>query len=259
MVGLDLTFEKSRRTSVTFSGGYNLSRFGNQNGANQGLYNAKGTFGSVQFKRRATEHTSFALRLIHHDSTYQLADVFSARTQTESALLSMESRLSPTLTVTLNGGPQYVHPLGQTSAHPGAGEGFYGAGGGSITEEVRKTALTFSAQRSVSDGGGLYATVINTDALFGARRQLVGHWEADLNVGVTRASNLITQAANERTDALLGGIDFRRPLANGSVLHISYATMHEKYGGILPVFFGFDRNQLSIGFDFRLKSIPLSR
>jgi hypothetical protein len=35
--------------------------------------------------------------------------------------------------------------------------------------------------------------------------------------------------------------------------------MHELYKGTLPVFYGFDRNQVSIGFDFRLKTIPLAR
>ena len=259
MVGLDLTFEKTRRTSVTFSGGYNLSKFGNQTAANQSLYNTKGLFGGVEFKRWATEHTSFSFRLLHHDSTYQLGELFGQRTQTESALFSVESRLTPTLTVSLNGGPQYVHTLDQPSAQAGVGQGFYGAAGGSITEEVRKTALTLSVQRSVSDGGGLYASVIDTTGTFGVRRQLVGRWEADLNIGATRASNLVSQNADEKTDVLLGGIDFVRPLRNGSALHISYATMHELYKGTLPVFYGFDRNQVSIVFDFRLKSIPLAR
>jgi len=259
MTGLDLTFEKSRRTSFTFSGGYNLSRFGNQAAASGSLYDSKGVIGSLKFNYRPTDHTSFGVRLLHQDSTYQAGAVFSQRTQTESALFSVESRLTPTLTVTVNGGPQYVHTLGHSSVEAGVGEGFYGAGGGSITEEVRNTALTFSVQRAVSDGGGLYASVISTDATFGVRRRLVGHWEADLHGGAARASNLVSQLANLRTDLLIGGVDFRRPLRNGSVFHISYDTMHELYKGTLPVFYGFDRNQVSIGFDFRLKTIPLAR
>jgi len=258
MAGLDLTFKKSRRTSVTFSGGYNLGRFGNQAGAIESLYNNKGAHGGVKFKYRATEHTSFGFALDHHDSTYQLGGVFGQRTQNESALLSVESRLSPTLIVTVNGGTQYVHTLGQSSVEAGAGHGFYGAGGGSITEEVRNTALTFSVQRNVSDGGGLYASVISTDATFAVRRRLVVHWEVSLRGGADRADNLFSQRANERTDFLTGGIYFTRPLRNGSVFHISYVNMHESYKGTLPAFDGFDRNQVAIGFDFRVKTIPLA-
>jgi hypothetical protein len=141
----------------------------------------------------------------------------------------------------------------------GVAKGFYGSGGGSITKEVRKTALTFSAQRAVSDGGGLYTSVISTSAILGVRRRLVGRWEADLHGGAARADTSLSQLTNEKSDALTGGIDFMRPLRNGSLLHISYATMHELNTSALPVFRGFDRNQVSIGFDYRLKTTPLGR
>jgi hypothetical protein len=213
----------------------------------------------MKFSYRATEHTRFGFGLTHDDYTYQTGGSFSQRTQTESALFSWESRLTPTLTVTVNGGPQYVHTLGQSSVEAGVVDGVHGAAGGSITEELRNTALTFSVQRAVSDGGGLYASVISTAAMFGVRRKLVGHWEAGLHGGVGRERSLTSQVANYKTDFLMGGVDFSRPLRNGSVFRISYDTMHELYKGTLPVFYGFDTNQVSIGFDFRLKTIPLAR
>jgi len=261
VAGLNLTFEKSRRTSITLSAGYNLDRFGNQGGVGQPLYNGKGASGGVTVTYLISEHTGLGFHLLHQDDTYRGGSIFGYedRTQIESGLFFVKSQLSPKLTVTLNGGPQYVHTLGLSSGEAGVAEGFYGAGGGSVTEEVRSTALTFSIQRNVSDGGGLYTSVINTSANLGVRRRFVGRWEADLHGGAARGDTQLSQAATENTDVAIGGIDFRRPVLNGSMLHISYATMHELNKGTLPVFHGFDRNQVSIGFDFRVKAASLGQ
>ncbi len=259
--GLDLTFVKSSRTSVTLSGGYSQRKFGNQTGEAETLYNSDGVSGGLQFQYRVTDHTSFGLLLLHQDTTYQGGEIIGnrQRSQIESAYFSVGSSLSPTVTVNVFGGPQYVRTLGQSSAGSSVPGQFEGAGGGSITKEVGKTALNLALQRSVSDGAGLYTSVINTNATFGVRRRLVGHWEADLHGGATRADASLIQLANERTDALTGAIDFSRPLRGGSVLHISYDTTHQLSKGNLPVSADFDRNVVTIGFDYRLKAISLGR
>jgi hypothetical protein len=43
------------------------------------------------------------------------------------------------------------------------------------------------------------------------------------------------------------------------VFHISYDTFHQLSKGTLPVSANFDRNQVTIGFDCRLKAISLAR
>ena len=258
--GMDLTFVKSRRTSLTLSGGYNQRQFGNQGGAGQALYNSRGVSGGVQFQYRVTDHTTLGLLLNHQDTTYQGSGAFGNRvsTQIESPFLSVESRLSPTVTVTVHGGPQYVRTLGG-SGGAGTTARLQGAGGGNITKEVRKTALTLSFQRSISDSGGLYTSVINTNANFGVRRRLVGRWEANLRGGGARADASLFKLANGSTDALTGGIDISRPVRGGSVFHLSYETTHELSKGTLPIAADFDRNQVTIGFDYRLKTLSLGR
>jgi hypothetical protein len=119
--------------------------------------------------------------------------------------------------------------------------------------------LNLAFQKSVSDSGGLYTSVKNTNATFGVRRQLVGHWEASLQGGAARADSSLFQLANGRTDALIGGIAFSRSLSRGSVFHISYDTTHELSKGTLPISATFDRNQVTIGIDYPLKAIPLGR
>jgi hypothetical protein len=259
--GLNFTYVKSRRTSLTFSGGYNQRKFGSQVVAGQPLYNSRGLSGGFQYQYRVTDHTSFGLLLLHQDTTYKGGEVFGnqQRSQIESTFLSVGSRLSPTVTVTIFGGPQYVRTLGQSSVGNSAGGRFQGSGGGSITKEVRKTALNLSLQRFVSDGGGLYTSVKLTNATFGVRRRLVGRWEANCQGGAARADTSLLQFASGRTDALIGVFGLDRPLSRGSVLHISYDTTHQLSKGTLPISSTFDRNRVTIGIDYRLKAISLGR
>jgi hypothetical protein len=260
MAGLNLTFVKSRRTSLTLSGDYSQLKYGSQI-AGQPLYNGNGLSGGLQFQYRVTEHTSFGIFMLHDDTTYQGGRVFGnrLRCQIESAFLSVGSRLSPTLTVTVFGGPQYLRTIGQISPGTSLTGHFQGSGGGSITKEVRKTALDLSFQRSVSYGAGLYASAINTSATFAVRRRLVGRWEADWHGGAARLDPSLFQSSNGRTDALSGGIDLIRRFSHASVFHISYNTMHQLSRGTLPISSDFDRNQVAVGIDYQFKAFPIGR
>jgi hypothetical protein len=257
--GLDLTYVKSQRTSLTLAGGYSQRKFGSQVEAGQPLYNSRGLSGNLQYQYRITERTTLGLLLLHQDSTYRGGGVFgnNLRSQTESAFASVGSRLFPTVTVTIFGGPQYVRIIGHSAA--GIAGQFQPSGGGSITKEARKTALNLSFQRSVSDGGGLYTSVIYTNATFGVRRQLVGRWEANWQGGAARADTSLFQFASGRTDAVTGLFGFDRPLSRGSVFRISYDTAHQLSKGKLPISAAFDRNRVTVGIDYQLKAISLGR
>ena len=176
--GLDLTFTKSHRTSLTFSVGYNQLKFGSQAGAAGSFYNGNGANVGLEYQYQVTRHTSFGLFVLHEDTTYQGGEVFgsSLRTQTESLFVAVGSRVSPTVSFTLFGGPQFLRVLGASpEATNGLGQ-VEGAGGGSITKEVRKTALNLSVLRSVADSGGVYTSAIDTNIMFGVRRRIIGHW-----------------------------------------------------------------------------------
>ena len=259
--GMNLTFTKSRRTSLTLSGGYTQQKFGSQAVAGQQLYSSMGLSGGLQYQYRVTEHTNFGLLLLHQDSTYSGGEVFGnrLRSQSESAFLSIGSRLSSSVSVTIFGGPQYVRTIGAMAPGAGIAGKFLGAGGGSITKEVHKTALNLSVQRMVSSGGGLYAEVVQTSADFGVRRRLVGQWEAGVHGMGARVDTSLFQGTPGNTESLTGGIDFSRPLRGGSALRISYENMHQLSGGTLPISADFLRNEVTISFDFRLKAIPLGQ
>jgi hypothetical protein len=261
MVGMNLTFEKSARTSLTLSGGYNLQKFGNQTGQNGVLYNDTAFSAGLGYQYRVTEHTHVGLSAFHQDSTYQGGQIFGnrLRSQVESVLLSLGSRLSPAVNVTIFGGPQYIQTLGQATGQASAANGLQGAGGGSLVWSVRQTALSFSAQRAISDGGGLYTAVISTNANVEVRRRLVGHWEAGLHGGITELDTSLFKYGDERTRAVTGGLDVSRPLRSGSSVHISYVRVQQVSKGSLPIAASLNRDQVTIGFDYTLKDIPLGR
>lgn len=259
VTGLEVLFLKSRRTSLRFFGGYVERTFASQTVEGQPLYNSTGVNGGAQFEYMVTEHTTLGVLLLHQDMTYRGGEVFGnqQRSQIESLVFSAGLRLSPTVTVNAYGGPQYFHTLDQSvlgSRVPGS---FEPAGGGSVTKQVRTTALNLAVQRSVSDGGGLYTSVINTSASLGVRHRLLGRWEANwqASAGESDTSLLLV---TDKTKAVFGTITFSRPVG-GTTLRVSYSTAHQLVRGLSPFQPNIDRNLVTIGFDFRLKTIPLGK
>jgi hypothetical protein len=260
VAGLNLTFVKSPRTTITLAASENQIKFGQQ-APGRPMYNGSGMSGGLTYRYGVTEHTSFGILLLHQDFTYQGGEVFGnrVRNQVESAVLSFASRLSPTVNVTVFGGPQYVRTIGLVSALGGHTENFLPSGGGTITKQVRKTAVDLSFQRSVFEAAGLYASTVDTMATLGVRRRLLGRWEADWSFGAIRVDNSLFQNVNGKTDALTGGVGINRPLLRGSVFHISYFTWHQLSTGNLPVSYNLDRNQIAMGVDYQFKALPLGR
>jgi hypothetical protein len=261
--GLYLTFMKSRRTSIILSGAYNQSKYGaSRQYPNLPLYNGTGLSGGLTLQHHVTAHTSLGVLALHQDTTYQGGQILGNRLhiQIESAYISFASLLAPGVKISLFGGPQYVRSVGSTSSAATLSSHFQPSGGGSITKEVRKTALDLTITRSVTDGGGLYSSVVDTRVFFGVRRRLVGLWEARVHADAAREETSLFRFVNGRIEGLIGGVSVSRPLlARGATLRFSYESMHQLNNGVLPSAANFDRNQLAVGFDYQLKGFSLGR
>ena len=259
--GFDLTFVKSRRNSVTLSAGYNFLRYGNQSGGPAALYNSRGMSGGVQYQYRVTDHTTIGVLALHQDNTFTGGVVFGSRLrdQIESGYVSLGSRLSPTLSVMVFGGPQYIRVLGAPAGVSTLNGHFQGAFGGSLTKQARATAFDISFDRSVTDSRGLYTSVINTNVGLGVRRHIIGRWDGNLHANAYRVSAALFQQSTGATNAVTAGIDFTRPVRERSKLRISYDCIHQMSSGNLPYFQSFDRNEVTIGIDFQVKAISLGQ
>jgi hypothetical protein len=263
ITGLYLTFVKSRRTSITLAGGYNRFDYGTaKETSTLPLYNGTGFSGGLTFQHYVTAHTSLGFLLLHQDTVYDGGSILGTRqrSQVESGYLSFASTVSPSVTFTLFGGPQYVRSIGLVSPTATLSKHFEASGGGSITKQVRRTALDLSIVRSVTDGGGLYTSVVNSRVILGARQRLFGRWEGNLHVGASRLDTSLFEFVNGRIEGLIGGVSMSRPLlSERTVFHISYDTMHQLSKGPLPFLASYDRNQIAIGFDYQFKGPNLGR
>ena len=259
--GFDLTFLQNSRASFTFSGSYLQRRFSDQAGLDAPLFNDTSVSGSLRYQYRMTIHTDVGLLVLYQDSKYEGGALVGStqRSQVASALFSVDSRLSSTVTVSVNGGPQYVNTLGQFATGGSVPGKLVGSGGGSITKEVKSTALNMTVKRAVTDGGGLYTSVVDTSATFGVRRRLVGRWESSWSGGFAQSDASFLQQGS-KSDTATGEVDFTRPLGSrGTQLRISYVSSHQIVKGSLQQGANFDRNQITIGFDYSLKSFPIGR
>lgn len=263
--GVDLTFQESSRTSLTFSGGYSQERFGSpvSTGTSPTLYNESSFNGSVQYNYRVTPHTTFGLSLLYQDSSYQGGALGNQRSQIGSTFASLSSRLSPNVSITIYGGPQYIKTLGQvepigvpSARIPGQVEP---SGGGSITDEVRNTALNLAVERAISNGGGLYTSAVNTNISLGVRRRLVGQWQASLGAAANESNTSLLQLGNGKTDSLIGTFSLSRTLGRATTFRVVYSRVDEVSKGNALAFANFDRDQVTVGIDYQLKEIPLGR
>ncbi len=227
----------------------------------ESLYNSVGESAGFEFQHRITTHTTIGILALHEDTTYRggLAFGNTLRSQIESEYVSFGSRLTPTLSIVAFGGLQYVRTVGAVTAASTVSGNFQGSGGFSLTRQGHVTAYELSFQRAVTDSGGLYTSVVDTNVMFGVRRRLYGHWDGNLRGSLARSDTSLFQFVNGTTDAVLASIEFTHPIRERTVIHVSYDTTHQVSSGILPIFSDFDRNQVTIGFDFLVKDISLKQ
>jgi len=254
--GLDLTFVQSAHTAVIVFGGYNTTHFESEV-AGHPLYNGDGGSGGVTLQYRFNQFTNLGATAMYQDTVYHGGYSVDnhMRSQIESVLFSAGARLAPTLTVVLFGGPQHFQSIGEMLPGMSTSGRYTAAWGVSLTKQFHATALTGSLQRSVADGGGLFPSIVDTSANFAARRRLTGRWEVDVHAGLGRADTSLLLPVGDRTQTFDGGITFTRPMVRDSVLHLAYESTHQLTQGTLPMGFNFDRNQVTIGFDFGLSTL----
>ncbi len=256
--GMELIFQKSNRSSIAFTGNYNMQEYGSQQEAGQSLYNGRAATGGFAYQYRYTEHTSLGLDFLHEDATYRGGTGLGSvqRFQTDSALFAVESHLTPSVTISFFGGPQFITTFGESTGVSTTRQ-LEGAGGGSVTKEVRKTALDLTVQRRITDSGGLYGQVEYTSAAIGVRRRLVGRWEADLRATSTRINTDEAQLGTGRAEAIVGEFDLARQIARDATFRVSYENYHQVTSGSVPISERYDLNLVTVEIDFRLKSIAI--
>jgi hypothetical protein len=201
---------------------------------------------------------------------YMLQDIrFGAdsRSLIDSAFVSYAQQISPSLTVSIFGGPQYsrthevvVLPLGFVTLQiPVFSVQWNWAVGGAITKRTGNTVFQFTAQRQVSDGGGLIGAVVSSSVGASVRRRLPGRWDAIWSGGYANNSSLDTGVSSGGFQSETAGFGLEHSLADRLSLRMRYDFQRQRGTGETPLLGNLERNLWSVQLLYQFRQIPLGR
>jgi hypothetical protein len=266
---LDLIYRGSSRTSVSFFGGYDQLTLTNQPSGVQSLLDTRSFTSGLQYAYRLSSHATFGM--LYSFQVYEYQGVLPAgvapRLVTHSSILSLGWQATPSVSLQVFGGPEYVpaqHPAtGQASgpALPNTSSGamWSWTAGGSLSKATEKTTLRLSGGRAVTDGGGFLGTVTNTYASVGVGRRLIRRWSANCNVTGSESRGLNYGFSGGKLTGLNGTVSLDHPLSEQLDARLSYTLTRQYASGSVP--FGADLNHsvVSLTISYQLRKIPLGR
>jgi hypothetical protein len=265
--GAGATIQFSRRSSFEVNVGYGFRRLSRIGPTLANFFNTRATTGGFGLDYRVTEHLTVGPKFIYQD--YHFGKV--ARDQTQSVLMNVLWDLGPSLAVSLFGGPQYSNATGlflrrstdPTTAPiifiPGSHKGWNIAGGGSVSLRSEKTLLRFSAQRIVSDGGGLLTAVTTTSEAAELRRRLTRYWDIVLTGVNARSLSLQGNFGRGQVDAQSFGVALERPLSENLSIHGEFNFLRQRTNQVVPFEADMNRNRVMIGLFYRMGAFKLGQ
>jgi hypothetical protein len=271
---LDLLFTKSERTAIDVFGTYNMLNY------TTSFYDWQGATGGLSYSYRVTRRGSFSATYTYANSLFQgnasatsvVSTQGGSRFATQSLFLSYAYLISRGTSVSFFAGPERTH-VGETLvlslplSSAGVIQAFipfrrsewdWSVGGG-VTTTTHKTAISLSASRAVSNGGGLLTDVNSEFASLGIARRLPRGWQwsSSLNYGLSRALIFGTLPSGS-FNTEIGQVSLTHKLGEHLGLDFNYQHQRQHQGsGNSLGFADLDRNLASVRFDWEVKKIPL--
>ena len=267
----DLTYRRSSRTSVSFFGGYDKRTISKQPSSVESLLDTVGYAGGFQYSYRLSNHATLGALYTFQDLQY-LGNVpvgYPSRTITHSAFLSLGWKATPSVSLQVFGGPQYLPPnqlvTDQSTESAPVNTKTPGlwswAAGGSLAKTTEKTTFQLAGGRAVTDGGGLLTTVTSTYASLGVNRRLIRRWSASWNATGSEGKTLNYGLGAGKINSLSASAGLDHPLTEQLDARLSYTFTRQYSTGVVP--FGSDLNFnnsiVSLTISYQLKKIPLGR
>jgi hypothetical protein len=260
---VDATYQATAHDSLGLFAGQSTLDFKQQIPSAGNLQNTRDREAGFLFTHRFSPHTTLGANYLLQDLRFGL----DSRTLVHSAFLSYAQQLSPSLSLSLFGGPQHssLHDLVLLPLGPFTFQilvfhaSWNWAIGGTLTKQLDKTAFQFSAQHQVSNGGGLIGAVVSSSAGTSVRRRLPGRWDATLSAGYANNSNLESAFSQGTYQSLTAGGGLEHSLTEKLSLRMRYDFLHQRGTGQSPLFGNFDRNLWSLELYYRFDQFVLGR
>ena len=260
---IDASYQASPHDSIDLFVGQSTLDFRQQISNIGSLQNTKQKNAGLVYQHRLSPHTTMGMNYQYQDISFGS----DSRTLIHSTFFSYAQQVSPSLTFSVFGGPQYSHlhdivtlPLGPfTLRVPVFLATWNWALGGTLTKQLDKTAFQLTAQHQVSDGGGLLGAVVSSSVGGSVRRRLPGRWDAIWNAAYADNRSLDSTSSRGAYQSLPAGVGLERPLTEKLSVRVGYAFIHQRGTGQSQRFGNFDRDLWSVQFSYRFHEIALGR
>lgn len=262
---LDLVYQYSGRTSVDFFGSYLDSHFSSSQTAAY-LSNWRDAQGGVNYSYRLGRQDTVGIVY-----TYDQMQFGGGITQQKihSWMASYAHQLSPSVSFTVFGGPEYVRshttvnlsipifgvPVGLTV--PLNSNGWYAAGGGDLAWHGSRTSAVLMGQHMITGGFGFQGAGTYTLTSFNVGRRLTERWSLTPGVGYARFSVLSVATAQTppRMQSVNADLHLTRDVNERLKLDFAYTYWLQRGYVTNPLYGNIDRNRASIGFVYTLGKV----
>jgi AMIN domain len=260
---IDTNYQATLHDSFGLYAGGSTLDFKQQVSSAGSLQNTQEIDAGLLYQHRLSPHTTLG-------ASYQFENILfgpDSRTLVHSFFFSYAQQLSPSVTISVFGGPQHSHSneivpvaIGPFTFHvPVLLAGWNWAMGGTLTKRLERTVFLLTAQRQVSSGGGLIGAVIGTSFGASVRQQLPGRWGAVWSGGYAKNSSLGSGAPAGSYSSVTAGFGMERSLSDRVSLRLGYDYLSQRGNGQVPLLGNLNRDLFSIQFSYRIHKIALGQ
>jgi hypothetical protein len=191
----------------------------------------------------------------------------ASRTLVQSALFSFARQFSPSVSLSVFGGPQYLQldeqfslPLGSLAFQPPFSSTQWNwAAGGALTKRLDNIVFQLTAQHEVTNGGGLLGAVVNSSIGATVRHRLARDWDVIWTAGYADNASLDSTISHGGYRSLNAGVGVQRTLTEKLSLGFRYDFVHQGGTGQSPLLGNFNRDLWSVQLSYRFREIALGR
>jgi hypothetical protein len=260
---IDATYQAGIRDSVDLFLASSRLDYRQQILNDENLQNTEQNEAGLLYQHRLSPHTTLGIEYLYEDIRFGP----SMRTLVQSAFFSYAQQVSPSLALSVFGGPQFsrLHevvllPLGTfTLGIPDVQTAWNWAIGGTLTKQLRKTAFQLTAQHEVSNGGGLLGAVVSSSSRASVRRRLPGRWDTIWSAGYANNASLGSAASRRSFQGLTVGAGLERSFTEKLTFGLKYNFVRQRGTQQSPLFGNLDHDIWSVRFSYWFHAMALGR
>jgi hypothetical protein len=169
--------------------------------------------------------------------------------------------VAPHAVLNLYGGPQYSQAGGATPVRSilstFSNTAITPAGGGSFTLRSDQTVVQLSAQRAVTNGGGILQTVTNSNEGLQVRRLLQRNFDVIVLATNAQSVELHSNGLGQgKVNTQTVGAALEHPLSESLGVHFEYDYQRQRVNQFVPFNTNLDRNTYTVSLFYRLGEHP---